>query len=242
METDNPVGRSSQQSRCEREAAWTSAVAMRARRSWPIWNALEIEETGMQGEGVKDDTQGFVLIKYIYWHRDHSVPTTSQGWLLIMISTSCQCPLFGASFLTTLDSIESSEFNFFLRTNQIYEILFILLFQQLIIWISWLQCKPQENKDHVYLATSSVPNSEPRWWDMVDKCSLNEAWMVWDKLKKAAVSLVWFFSEPWLKPSVNQWNNIDYLVQTLCQSLRKQNWAQKVQSSPWSLQHSGGVQ
>ena len=177
-ETDNPVGRSSQQSRCEREAAWTSSVAMRAGRSWPIWNALEIEETGMQGEGVKDDTQGFVLIKYIYWHREHSVSTTSRGWLLIMISTSCQCPLFGASFLTTPDSVESSEFNFFLRTNQISEILFILLFQQLIIWISWLQCKPQENKDHVYLATSSVPNSEPRWWDMVDKYSLNEAWMV----------------------------------------------------------------
>ena len=93
------------------------------------------------------------------------------------------------------------------------------------------------------IAASSVPNSEPRWWDMVDKYSLNEAWMVWDKLNKAAVSLAWFFSEPWIRQSANQWNNIDYLVQTLCQSLRKQNWAQKVQCAPpWSSQHPGGVQ
>lgn len=52
---------------------------------------------------------------------------------------------------------------------------------------------------------------------------------------------MWFFSEPLIKQLVNGLKNIDYLVQALCQGLRRQKWAQKAPStSPGSLQNAGG--
>lgn len=97
---------------------------------------------------VSDDCKGSALSNwYIYLHQDHSVPTTSQGWLLTMIQVSEWDGLFGIlPWLPTPHPFSCSQFNFNSEDLQISETILFILFDWFFIGIPQWNAR---NKDHV---------------------------------------------------------------------------------------------